>query len=160
VLTIAGRLKKRGRSTESSFESTFSAAQDRKNFHVNMQSAGWPDRYFSGGIWIEFKVLDGWAPQLEREQPSIMTMLENMGDCVFYCALVPTDRTVIFKPWHVIKGRKSLKDIERFRYQDKRDLKEIFDAGVREFQHRGKRGGSNRDGELPPYDWYDPINPV
>jgi hypothetical protein len=138
VLSITGRKKKRARSTESSFEAAFSGAQSRKNFHVNMGSAGWPDRYFRGGIWIEFKVLDGWAPQLEKEQPAIMTYLERIGDLVFYCALVVEDHTVIFKPWHYIRGLKSLKHVERFAYRDKRDLKEMFDAAMpkdREFRN-------------------------
>lgn len=139
MLTIAGRKKKRARSTETSFEGSFSAAQDRKNFHVNMLLAGWPDRYFQGGIWIEFKVLDGWTNQLEREQPAILTYLENMGDLVFYCALVVEDHTVIFKPWHEIKGLKSLKNVERYHYKNKLDLKEMFDAATKDHKFLDRR---------------------
>ena len=147
MLSIAGRKKKRARSTETSFEAAFSSAQTLKNFHVNMNAPGWPDRYFRGGIWIEFKVLDGWTNQLEDQQPAIMTFLEGLGDLVFYCALVPEDRTVIFQPWHKIRGLKSLKHVERFAYRDKRDLKEIFDAGVKENQELRDHDGRDDEPE-------------
>lgn len=133
MLSIAGRKKKRARSTESSFEKTFAEAVSRKSWHIAVNGErGWPDRYFVGGVWVEFKVLDGWGPQLEDGQPAKLTEIANGGDLVFYCALVPEDHTVIFQPWHKVRGLKSLKGVERFKYSDKRDLKEIFDAAVKE----------------------------
>lgn len=138
MLSVAAQPKRRARVTERSFELAFAKALDRcglASWHMNCREAGWPDRYVSGGIWIEFKVLEtlGTVNQTEAEQRAKLRSLEVAGDRTFYCARYQD--TVICAPWCDIAG-KNLKDVERFHYKNGRDLDEIVRAVIkREVNH-------------------------
>lgn len=70
--------------------------------HMSDRLSGLPDRYITGGIWVEFKSFEfrdsfradqGISPLQRR----MMEQLANGGDNVFYCALAQhNDERTIF----------------------------------------------------------------
>ena len=123
-LSVSSFPKKKRRTSEASFERQFDkalAACGIKSRHMAMREAGWPDRYATGGIWIELKSLDtlGTDNGTSKEQRIKLNDLHAAGDRVFYCAKF--EDSFILKPWSEIRG-KNLKGIERYHYGRRGDI--------------------------------------
>lgn len=123
-LSVSSFPKKKRRTSEASFETTFYKALEAcgiPNEHMAMREPGWPDRYGKGGVWIELKSLDrlGTDNGTSKDQKRILSRLDRWGDRVFYCAKF--EDSFILKPWRDIKG-KNLKDVERYKYRTREDI--------------------------------------
>lgn len=131
MLTV--KKTQRAPSTEHSFENAFAKALlacGRKSWHPLYREKGWPDRYVHHGIWIELKSLTCVTTrnELEPEQKARLNDLQEGGERTFYCAVVHErdKRTVIFKPWPLIRACKDLREVERYAYVNKTDLEEMI----------------------------------
>jgi hypothetical protein len=101
-LRVGAFKKKKHRTSEASFETTFSAALllvGRKSWHMLCDDPGWPDRYLGGGTWAELKSLHRLSAdnQLEPEQIAKMTELVRHGDTCYYVAKF--EASVIIERW-------------------------------------------------------------
>jgi hypothetical protein len=121
MLTLDGRVKSPKRVTEKSFEDAYGKAIHAcgiKNWHMSSREAGWPDRYLTGGIWIEFKVLEKLEnDQLEPEQKARMRELAAAGNPVWYIARYGDEIIVTRYPF-----KRPLAKVDRFFYRTKTDL--------------------------------------
>lgn len=124
-LSVSSFKKKARRTSETSFEDQMAAALlecGLASWHMAMREEGWPDRYVHGGIWMELKSLEalGKDTGLSPGQVRKLKELTRAGERTFYCAKF--ERSVILKPWPVIRDAKDLKDIERYAYRNRGDL--------------------------------------
>lgn len=92
-LIVSSFKKKPRRTSEASFEERFAKGVRRlgkDTWHPQFREPGWPDRYVSGGIWAELKVLDelaaGTKSGLRKEQGPKLRELHRGGDATFYFA--------------------------------------------------------------------------
>ena len=94
---------RKGRTKESSSENSFCNAIGLWSAHVESYhgGGGWPDRYFGGGLWVEFKAFmfirksyKGRPPALHKlvreSQKRRIPELIAQGDRVFVCVFVHT----------------------------------------------------------------------
>ncbi len=103
------------RTTEKSFEDLVAGAwlmAGHWSRHMSDKFSGVPDRYLSGGRWVELKSLEyargqvPYAAGLSKEQRIVCADLMLAGDQVWYMALITTNKGqfVVMMPMNIALG--------------------------------------------------------
>lgn len=129
-LRVGSFQKRKRRTSEASFETSFDAALFECgiiSWHMACREKGWPDRYLSAGRWVELKSLEhlGTRHELSKEQIIKLNELTRAGEACYYCA--KWQDSFILLPWTEFKQHKLIPaNCPRYYYRTKADIKEAI----------------------------------